>query len=73
MKMPIGWHRKCLLSMGHVLQQQEGALKRLNEDVERLRYQVRAYEQQIQDAIAKRKSGFDADKFGKKLRVPPTT
>lgn len=68
MKMPIKWHKECFGNMKENLFREEADLVRARARVDRARDAVEFYAEQIAEAEAKHKDGFDSDKFMRKVR-----
>lgn len=69
MKMPLAWHKQCLVNATLSAQSMRESLKRQIESCERLEEENRFSAQQIAEAERKGMDGFDPDRFMANRRV----
>ena len=65
-KMSIAWHRECLKNWQNSLLSKMDELRRINDEVSRMRQDIITYDSQIIEAETRRVDGFDRERFGKK-------
>lgn len=66
--MPLSWHKECLENRRRTLLDKLEEVRRVNEQADRMRREIIAYDAQIIEAETRGLDGFDPDKFGKKRR-----
>lgn len=66
MKMSLSWHKECLKNQQKWLLEKLEEVRRVNDEADRMRRNIIAYDAQIIEAETRGVKAFDADKFGKK-------
>ena len=66
MKQTIAWHREGLKNWQESLLRKMDELRRVNDEVARMRQDIIAYDAQIIEAETRGLDGFDSERFGKK-------
>jgi hypothetical protein len=63
MKRPIEWHQECLKNFRDSINKEIRERDEMISRVEMHIFELQFYEKQINEAIKKKKDGFDEDKF----------